>query len=73
MQDTVQHCQSIWTTFILTPISAKHYSFVSYTVLSIGLTCKLTWSHAPWTLMVGTCRGKITGKKRTLGANHGVC
>ena len=31
MQDTVQYCQSTWTTFILTPISTKHYTFVSHT------------------------------------------
>jgi len=31
LQDTVQYCQSIWTTSILTHISAKHYSFASHT------------------------------------------
>ena len=31
LQDTVQYCQSIGITFILTSISIKHYSFVSHT------------------------------------------
>jgi len=54
LQEMEQYCQSLWNTFILTPISVKHYCFVSYSSPSIGLACKLTRSHAPRILTVRT-------------------
>ena len=51
---------------------------ISHSFLSIGLACKLTRSHAAWILTERTNKGhsilaKFKGKRRTVGANYGVC
>ena len=51
---------------------------ISHSFLSIGLACKVTRSHASQIHIVRTKKehsllAKITAKRRTVGANHGVC